>query len=39
LSSKIEFDSIHTFYTLSNGRNCIYTEFKIKAYVGMELNN
>jgi hypothetical protein len=29
LSSKIEFDSMHTFYTLSNARKCIYTKFKI----------
>jgi len=36
LSSNIEFDSMHTFYTLSNARNYIYIEFKIKVYVGME---
>jgi hypothetical protein len=38
LNLKIEFDSMHTFYTLSNTRNYIYTEFKIKVFVGMEFN-
>jgi hypothetical protein len=39
LSTKIEFDSMHTFYTFSNARNCICTKFKIKVYVGVEFNN
>jgi hypothetical protein len=38
MSSKIEFDSMHTFYTLSSARNCIHTKFKLKVYVGMEFN-
>ncbi len=39
LRSKVEFDFMHTFYTLSNAKNYIYIKSKIKVYIGMELNN